>query len=293
MARNSFNYTNPDAVPLGELKILKAADRSTSWDLQDASVSTSWETANFSGTVEKYTTGVFGFMAIDDANDETPHLWLRGNGSSANDNEKCTVMHMHAEETHQAPGNVIIGILQTILAPEGIFQYREYSAAEEIDELIFQLHGWYGCEPRMVGYESRRLKLQDDRLVGYVPSGEPPDGLTIFSRYHGIFEDMKDCKAAEFPEDEFPRSRSLRDRYKRPFMVLDGERIRHDPIRPTPEERDARRDNLAARQMIRELSMMAVSAKTWDQVIEKAARIRADVDATLKVEKDGEATVTT
>ena len=127
---------------LGTLHLIKAADRSSSYDLNDGSVSTTWESVDLSALVPAGTKAVFGYIYIHttSANDQMVLLTREG-GSADTNTTRTRTIRLQAEIG--ASGSILYAGLMTIMAPDGQFDYREFSATFPVDTLLFLLWGYY------------------------------------------------------------------------------------------------------------------------------------------------------
>jgi hypothetical protein len=129
-------------VQAGEFVMIPEDKRSSSYDLQDNSVSDTWEDADLSSLVPPNTIALFGFvrMYTSSSNDRST-ISIRYNGSSQAEGIETRSFWISAQIG--AAGVVELGAQVIIYAPGGLFEYRRAASTFPVDSFRFELWGYY------------------------------------------------------------------------------------------------------------------------------------------------------
>ena len=139
MPGNTFEYAEtPDgktAVHCGTLHLLDEGDR-VSWDLNDATVSVSWEECDLSGRVPEGTTAIFGYMEL--VNGSAQAIINVRDAASAEGNSDILQMLHHGLHVDDTLGSPVI-----MKATNGIFDYKAYDVVSGVERIVFGLWGYF------------------------------------------------------------------------------------------------------------------------------------------------------
>ena len=112
-------------------------------DINDSSITDTWELADLSSYVKKGTKAVYGYaQAYTSSANDALLLTVKGYGEASDANVKGRnwLIRIHAQ---LGAGNLWIGCPTVIYAPDGKFEYRRYSSSYPIDQFVFYLWGYY------------------------------------------------------------------------------------------------------------------------------------------------------
>ncbi len=137
---NSWQQPDSNIPSVGTLHLLDEADRNGSWDLDDSSVSTSWETADFSedSRVPGDAWAFYGLCQVHGGTNVSTDLWIRHYGSSETSATRLRTLFCKDEEGSAFANGIPI----IIIVRDGQFQYRAYASAA-VDRFLFNLWGYY------------------------------------------------------------------------------------------------------------------------------------------------------
>lgn len=128
-------------VQAGDFVIIPGDKRSGSWDIDDSSVSDTWEEADMSAFVTPGTTALLMHMsAYTTSTQDRTILLTRGHGETGGTTPSFHTLKVYAE---LGGSSLLIGTTVIVYAPGGIFDYRRFSSAFTIDEFRASLWGYW------------------------------------------------------------------------------------------------------------------------------------------------------
>jgi len=145
MSGNTLQYAEtPDgktALHAGTWHWIEDDERTSTADLVDTTISTSWETCDLSGRVPPGTVAIFGrFKIYSNDTDDLFVLMTRPYGSAETDATKLNTIGYGADiGAWTYHGGYAMAF---ILAPNGKFQYANPSATLTITGIEFELWGY-------------------------------------------------------------------------------------------------------------------------------------------------------
>jgi hypothetical protein len=120
--------------------MIPEARRNSAWDLNDSTVTDTWEEVDLSDRVPNGTKAILGLLIITGSADQKI-LLLRSGESGETDNLKTRSLRIEA--ANDSGGITSLQVVVTIMAPNGVFDYRRLSSSWPIDDLKFHLRGYY------------------------------------------------------------------------------------------------------------------------------------------------------
>ena len=133
---NSFQ--DPRGEDVGRLKLIPEADRPADWVINDSTLSTSWEDADFGAYVPAGTKALLLYMHVINDGTTIASLLMRKNGSSETDVQKveeCYFQNGNADEQHS--------LTTTVLCDSaGIVEYAARGAFVPA-QVVMTIRGYY------------------------------------------------------------------------------------------------------------------------------------------------------